>query len=355
MEKRIKKLLVTPEIPIKEAMKKMDMNGEKILFVIDKLTQRFLGSLTDGDIRRWILSNGSLRESVLKVFNQTPRWVDQEYKISQVKKMMLTDKLEQIPVVDNQAKLVDVLLWENVFSGKVVKADRKIKIPVVIMAGGKGTRLDPFTRILPKPLIPINGEAIIKLIMDKFWQYGVEKFYISINHKSRMIQAYFEELSVEYQLEYITENKELGTAGCLCRLKGKLQEPLLVTNCDIIIEHDYRDILDFHNKQQCDITVIGAVKHYTIPYGICEINNGGDIQDIKEKPEYDFLISTGMYILNPAVLALVPKDRKYHMTDLIEKAKQNGMRVKIFPVHEKAWIDIGEWDLYRKAIKALGE
>ena len=241
-------------------------------------------------------------------------------------------------------------------SEKKSKRRSKLKInnPVVIMAGGKGTRLDPFTRILPKPLIPINDKAIIEVIMENFAAYGMKKFIVSLNYKSKLIKAYFQEKGLAYQLDYIEEEKPLGTAGALRKLISKVKKDLFVSNCDIIIKANYVDVLQFHKKGNYEITIVGTLQHHVLPYGVCEINSGGELKVIKEKPQYDFIVNTGMYILKPNALKSIPKNKFYNMTDLITDLKKKGKRVGVFPISDKAWIDTGEWDKYRESIRSLG-
>jgi len=217
------------------------------------------------------------------------------------------------------------------------------------MAGGKGTRLDPFTRILPKPLIPINGEPIIKIIMDKFNEYQTKKFYVSINHQSRMIKAYFGDNNSEYDINYLEELEPLGTAGSLRYLVGKVSGPLIVTNCDIIIESDYNEMLAYHKENNNDITAVGAYRQYIIPYGVCEIENGGNLRKITEKPEYSFIVFTGFCILQGEILKHIPENKAYYMTDLMEKVRSEGGKVGVYPVSEDSWVDIGQWEEYKKA------
>ena len=217
------------------------------------------------------------------------------------------------------------------------------------MAGGKGTRLDPFTKILPKPLIPINGEPIIKIIMDKFNEYQIKEFYISVNHQSRMIKAYFGDISSAYHIHYLEEVEPLGTAGSLRFLFGKIKGSFIVTNCDIIIDSDYHEILDYHQEKTNAITIVGAYKQYAIPYGVCEIENGGNLKNITEKPEYDFLVNTGFCVLQADILKYIPENKTYYMTDLIEAVRNKGGKVGIYPISENSWVDIGQWEEYKKA------
>jgi len=207
------------------------------------------------------------------------------------------------------------------------------------MAGGKGTRLDPFTKVLPKPLIPIGERTIIDIIMDKFYQNGIKEFYISINHKSRMIKSYFEEANTKFIIHYLEENQPLGTAGSLKLLEGKIEGSLLVSNCDIIIDTDYSEIIEFHEKKKYDMTIVGSFRHYVIPYGVCEISNGGSLKEIREKPEYDFLVNTGMYVLEPDVLVPIPVNKFYHITDLINEYLKRQEKVGVYPISEK-WYQI---------------
>ena len=157
------------------------------------------------------------------------------------------------------------------------------------MAGGKGMRLDPFTRILPKALIPLKNDPIIKVIMDMFGNYGMQDFYITLNDKAKMIKAYFHDHDSDYNLNFIDEGKPLGTAGSLKFLQGKIKEPFFVSNCDIIIKNDYGKIFNFHQDKKNALTLVGSMQHHTVPYGVCEIEKGGDLITIREKPEYEII------------------------------------------------------------------
>lgn len=342
--------LITEKMTLKQAMKHMDAIGKQALFIVDEKTS-LLGSLTDGDIRRWILSGGDLDNGVLNASNKNPVSVAENYDPAKVKQLMLNKRIEYIPVINKEKQVIKVLLWDEVFAGKVAKIKKKLNIPVVIMAGGKGTRLDPFTKILPKPLIPINGEPIIKIIMDKFNEYQIQKFYVSVNHQSRMIKAYFSDVNSPYDIHYLEEVMPLGTAGSLRFLLGKVKGTLIISNCDIIIESDYHEILAYHKQSNNDITVVGAYRQYIIPYGVCEIDNGGRLKSITEKPEYDFLVNTGFCVLQAEALKHIPKNKIYYMTDLIEKLRSEGGKVGVYPISENSWIDIGQWEEYKKTVE----
>ncbi len=347
-------LFIEPNATIRVAMKQMDKNSMKILFAVDQ-NKKLLGSLTDGDVRRWILSNGSLNEPVSKALNPHPVKVSPGYDIAQVKRLMLSKRLEWIPIVSKENKFLELLTWKGVFAGKTIRARRKIPVSVVIMAGGKGERLDPFTKILPKALIPINDEPMIEIIMKKFIDRGINAFHVCVHHKAKMIKAYFEELRM-YKVNFVMENQPLGTAGALRFLKGRLKGDFFVTNCDILIDTDYKEVWDFHKKNKNALTIVSSYKHFVIPYGVCHLEKGGDLKLMEEKPEHSLLVNTGMYVISSKELSLVPTIRStgmFHMTDFIDILKKKGKKIGVYPVSEESWIDTGEWPEFRKALLKL--
>jgi len=213
--------------------------------------------------------------------------------------------------------------------------------------------LEPFTKVLPKPLVPIHDKPVIEHIIEKFTAVGIGEFYLTVNYKSLIMKAFFEELQSEYTISFVDEHEPLGTAGSLQFLEGRFKTPFFVTNCDIIINADYAGLYRFHKKNEYDITLMASAKEYVIPYGICELNGDGHLACIQEKPQYDFLINIGLYVINPEVLKLIPKNKVYHMTHLIEDAKKQGKRVGVYPVDSDTWVDVGQWAEYRKAVERL--
>ena len=350
---KLEQFLINEEQSIFNSMKKIDQNKNKLLFLIDK-SKTLIGSITDGDIRRWILSGKALSEESYKACYKSPSFVNKDYTIQEVKDLMLAKNIGCVPVLSNHNTVIDVLLWVDIFNNEKVEAPKKqIKYPVVIMAGGFGTRLAPFTTILPKPLIPFGHKTIVEHIIDQFLPYGIGKFYMTVNHKFKIIRAYFADVEKDYSLNLVKEDKPLGTAGSLKLLKEEIDDIFIVTNCDIVIHADYSEIIDLHIKSGNDITLVSSMMSHKIPYGVCEIDKGGVLIEIKEKPEYEFLISTGMYILNKEVLDLIPDNKFFHITHLMEKVKKQGGLVGVFPISEKSWDDTGEWDEYKKTVKRL--
>lgn len=338
---------------LKSALKQLEETEERILFVVND-DRTFLGTLTDGDVRRWILSEGSLEDAVEQICNRNPFHVGKAYELDAIREMMLARNLSCIPVLDADRRITELVFWEAVFGGQ--QAERsldRVDVPVVIMAGGKGTRLDPFTRILPKPLIPIGERAVIEIIIERFVKHQVADFYLSVNHKAKIIKSFFEELDPQYRVRFLEEDTPSGTAGSLKLLAGTVQGSFFVTNCDVIISADYADVLKHHQASKNDITLVGSMKTFRVPYGVCEIQNGGELSRIHEKPEYNLLVNTGMYVLEAAVLDLIPQGRVFHTTDLIDAVKRSGGTVGVYPISESAWLDTGEWEEYRRAAQHL--
>ena len=349
----INKYKIRNNLNIREAIKLLDKGGIGFCVVVSD-NDKVVGVISDGDFRRAFLQDISLDDSIELIVNKDFYFVNKEYKRNELDNIFKKSVASHVPVLDD-GLLVDIVTKEKFYGFRRKNKKEKLNNPVVIMAGGKGTRLDPFTRILPKPLIPLGDDPIIKVIMDEFGIYGMRDFYITLNDKGKMIKAYFHEHNLPYKINYIEEQKPLGTAGSLNLLQGKFKKAFFVSNCDIIIKSDYSDIFKFHKERNNSLTLVGSMQHYKIPYGVCEIENGGDLILIREKPQYDFLTNTGMYVLEPDVLSLIPRDTYFDMTNLIKSIQDKGQKVSVFPITEKSWLDVGQWTNYEKIIDDLSD
>jgi dTDP-glucose pyrophosphorylase len=351
----LKNLTVKSDLTLKNAIAMLDKTVEKIVFIINE--EGILeGSITDGDVRRWILQGGQLNTPVMNVCNKNPYVISEHYNSEAVKQIFLKQHYLAIPVVNKMHVLIDILLrssFLHLASDKIMPSKKSIKMPAIIMAGGFGTRLDPFTKILPKPLIPIGDKTIIEIIIDKFRLHQIEDFYISVNYKSKIIKSFFDELAPSYNINYIDETIPLGTVGCLKSLSKINWKSILISNCDIIINTDYSDFVDFHEENGNDISLVASLINFKIPYGVCEIKNKGELLRIIEKPEYDILASTGMYIINTNVLSYIPEGVVFHVTDLINTVKERGGKVGVFPISSESWMDTGEWSEYKKTVSKM--
>jgi len=348
----MKDLTINPNITISQAMKALDATAKKCMLVVNK-NNKLLGTLTDGDLRRSILSGVKFSEKITNSYNTNPTFLLQgSYTTKEAEDLLRNKELDLIPIVNENNVVVDYLNWSTIDSDiPLSKALRNV--PVVIMAGGKGTRLEPFTKILPKSLVPIQDKPIIEHIIERFTKLECSNFYLTVNYKSSILKAYFEELQPDYQVHFVEEKEPLGTAGSLYFLNKKIKQPFFVTNCDIIIKSDYASLYEFHQKGGYDVTLVASAKEYMIPYGTCELNSNGHLSHINEKPKYDFLINTGLYVINPDILNLIPKNSFYHITHLIEDAINRGKKVGVFPVDEDVWIDVGQWAEYQRAVDKL--
>jgi dTDP-glucose pyrophosphorylase len=349
----VARFLVPESHTVRQAMERLEATEEKVVFVVDA-GSRLVGSLTDGDIRRWILSDGDLKAPVARICNPSPTVVEQDFDAEHLRAQMLERNLNCVPVVDPARRILQLVFWKEIFqTGASAPARRRLNMPVVIMAGGKGTRLAPFTNILPKPLIPVGDRTIIELIIDQFLAHDLRDFRLSVHYKSRLLKSFFEELAPPYAVSYLEETAPLGTAGALRTMHDPAGGDLLVTNCDIIIQADLADLVDFHQENGYDLTLVASLKDYNIPYGVCELEKGGSLARITEKPQYSFLVNTGMYVVRRDRLNLIPDGERCDMTDFIEHVQRSGGRIGVFPIGGHAWIDTGEWTEYRKALDSF--
>ena len=333
------------------ALKQMDVQKVKMLFVFD--AGRFVSILTIGDIQRAIVNNIALDTPVSKIVRLNKKFAHVGEPMEEIRQKMLDLRAECMPVLDENGELADVIFWHDLFEKEETDLRPKIDLPVVIMAGGKGTRLKPITNVIPKPLVPVGDKTILEVIMDQFEGIGCHKFYMSVNYKADMMKYYLSQLEHKYDIEFFMEDKPLGTIGSVSLLKGMINTPFFVSNCDSINEQDYRDVWDYHVQNHNDMTIVTMVKSFKIPYGVIETGADGLMTALKEKPEQTYQVNTGVYILNPGLIDEIPEGEFFHITHLMEKVQSRGGRVGCFPVSEQSWHDMGEWPEYLKMIDIL--
>jgi len=330
-------------INIVDAMSRIDEGGYGILYIVDE-EDRLIGSLSDGDVRRWIIESNDITANIKKIMNPNPKYIfeKEQEKASYLKTKYLINSL---PVLDCKRKIVDIIFFDKDITIKTKNKIRgKLDVPVVIMAGGKGTRLYPYTKILPKPLIPIGDTPIIERIINRFAESGLNKFYVTVNYKKNMIKSYFNEIKHPYSIIYVEEDIPLGTGGSIKLIKEKFDVPVIVTNCDALIMADYEDVYNYHRKSGNIVTMVSALKNITIPYGVLNTKENGELVSINEKPKLSYFINTGMYIINPETIDMIPNKKLFHMTHLIQLVKNKGGKVGVYPVSEDSFLDMGEFD-----------
>lgn len=349
---RWKELFIDPQTTLLQGLKKMDAINRKLLIIVQD--DSYKGLLSIGDIQRAIIQNLPLDSSIMSAIREHHKYASQDITIPEIESMMIEYRMELCPVVSKEGKIIEVHFWEDLFPAHEMKPKRNFNLPIVIMAGGFGTRLRPLTQVLPKPLIPIGEKTILEEIISRFSRYGCNDFHLSLNYKSELIKFYMDNLELPLKINYHIEDKPLGTGGSLALMRNYLKSTFFVSNCDILIRNDYSEILDFHKAQKNKITIVSAIKNYNIAYGTLETDEGGRLTNIQEKPELTFKINTGMYILEPELLDSIPIDEEFPITKLIENAHYSDAKVGVFPISEKSWIDIGDSNLLRNYLSNFG-
>ncbi len=337
--------LISPSCTVKEAISYMEEHVLKALIIADQ-DRKLLGLFTLGDMRYYFLRNGDLNRNIQDAMNKTPKVFQ-----SRLEAEKSAQKLIIYPIVDEHGIVIDVYCGEN-RDESVTDALRDV--PVVIMAGGKGTRLYPYTKILPKALIPIGDLTITERIINSFFQFGCREFYMILNHKAEMIRAYYQEIEKSYNVTFFKENKFLGTAGGLACLKETIHDTFFVSNCDILLNADLECVYRTHKMNNNKITFVCAMKEVVIPYGVVEADEHGRILSMKEKPEFSFLTNTGVYVLEPEVIRDLKEDEFVHMPELARRYMEKGENVGVFPVSEKAWMDMGQFGEMESMMERLG-
>ena len=344
----IQKFIGKENLTISEAMQKIDKNNLGILFIISK-SGVLLGCLTDGDIRRYLLAGGSMQNRALDAANKTPKMARNK---EEAVCLYHSKNFVIIPIVDDQNKLIELFAGK----GKGIRSKEPLNIPVVINAGGKGTRLDPYTRVLPKPLIPVGDLPIIEHIMKEYQSYSCNEFHIIVNYKRDLMKAYFADNENHYNITWYDEEVPLGTGGGLTLLRGRFRDTFFFANCDALLTANYESMLKFHKSNGNVITMVCAYKNINIPYGVVEMGMNGAIENMKEKPLVSFLTNTGIYIVEPEVIDDMEDGIAIGFPDIVEQQRKKGKRVAVFPVSENEWMDMGQLpELEKMRIKLYGE
>jgi len=336
-----KKILLKIDSTLKEALQIIDSGAVKIALVVDE-DEKLLGTITDGDIRRGLLNNLSLNDSIESIVFKTPTVCRIEDNKEEIIEIALAKKLHQIPIVDKDGKLLGIKDIDE-----LIKPDSKSN-RVVLMVGGLGTRLRPLTEHIPKPMLKVGNKPILETIILNFKKYGFVNIVLCVSYKSEIIEAYFKDGSeFGVNIEYVHENKRMGTAGALSLVKENLDEPFFVMNGDLLTNINFDNMMEYHLSNNSSATMGVREYEFQVPYGVVKID-GANIVGIAEKPKHQFFVSAGVYVLSQEVLEYIPKDEYYDMPTLFEKIISEKLKSISFPIHEY-WLDIGRFEEFEKA------
>lgn len=342
-----KKTMILPRASVRDAMQIMDKSALQIAFVVDG-ENRLLGAVTDGDVRRSILRGEELSAPVERIMNAHPVIAPQGMERAAIFRLMTTHGVQQIPLLDGEGRLVGLAQMEELLCHS--RRDNA----VVLMAGGLGTRLRPLTDKIPKPLLKVGSKPILETILESFLEAGFHRFYFAVNYKSQMIEDYFGDGGrFGAEIEYLHENKRMGTAGALYFIPEAPKEPILVMNGDLLTKVDFGELLDYHIEQNAVATMAVREYNYQVPYGVIDFD-GEQITGILEKPSYSFFVNAGIYVLSPDAVACVDKEEFLDMPQLFDELITAGKKTTVFPVREY-WLDIGRMDDFQRAQEEYAE
>lgn len=344
-DKNIRRFCIADSVTIRECMGVIDQNKQGIALVIDR-RGRMIGTVTDGDVRRFILGGGSIDEVVSKVMWRNPLSAPSGASENEIRDLMNKHLVRSIPILDKKERPQRVVHLRDLIS------EEEAGQTAVIMAGGEGRRLRPITEKIPKPMLKVRGKPIIGKIISAFSQCGINNIYISINYKADVIEDYFKDGSkYGVKISYLKEKKKLGTVGALSLLPETPSKPLLVINGDVITNTNFLQLIEFHKQHRCVMTVAVIQYRLKIPYGVLHMASHY-LLGIEEKPEQKVLCNAGIYMINPEVLHMIPKDAQFNMTDLINELARKGLPITTFPIHEQ-WIDIGQTEHLKRAQREI--
>jgi len=328
-----KDIAIPTEATVREALETIDRGAKQIALVIEDACH-LSGTITDGDIRRALLKGRQLDDPVADIMNPNPvtGLFEEDSRIWQ--RTMQRHSLRHLPILDTRGCVIDLVEYQ-------VPSEPSRSTPIVIMAGGLGSRLHPLTENLPKPLIPVGPKPVLETIIENFASQGFENIFLCLNYKGQMIRDHFgngEQLGVN--IDYITEDRRLGTAGALSLLPESPDEPIVVMNGDLLTKVDFVRLLEFHNKQDFVATMAVCEYSHQIPYGVLHIGDGYRIQQLTEKPVERHYVNAGIYVLSLEALQLVPEQKFYDMPTLFQRLMDMQRPVGSFPLRDY-WIDIG--------------
>lgn len=327
---------------IGEVLKVLNEQPEKIALVLDE-TERLIGTVTDGDVRRGFIDGFTIKDNITNIMNSNPRYCNVKDTDEHIQEVMQIDSLKQMPIVDNNRRVVRVV------SSGGARRKSYYSNAVIIMAGGFGTRLRPLTNDIPKPMLKIGHKPLLLWIIEGFIEAGFSHFFISTHYKGEVIADFFKD-GREYgvNIDYLHENEPLGTAGALGLLPPNFEKyPIILINGDILTNVDFNSLMTFHDSNNFELTVCAKPYEVEIPFAVLDAEKC-ILKNISEKPVKSFIINAGIYVLSRSALELLQPNEKIDMPNLISKMLDRNMRLGVFPIHEN-WLDIGQMHEFKRA------
>ena len=356
MRNDFEKLKISPMATLFQAMEQMDIVGHKLLMVYD--VGEFVGLISIGAIQRALIKGAAPKDVIKGHMSDDIVLCSLEDSEETIKSEMLRCRAEYMPIVKKDKSsgrkyVVNIVFWDDLFvDGYSYKKDCEVyDLPVVIMAGGEGSRLRPLTNLVPKPLLPISDKTIIEMIIERFAAIGCRRFFISLNYMADVIEQYLiSHNEGNYEFVFFREDRPLGSGGSLSLIKERIKETFFVTNCDNILRQDLTEIVKAHRQNKNEMTVVAAVKGMTLSYGNLVVEADERVVKVEEKPELLFRVNTGVYVMEPELLKEVPAERYFPMTDLMNIIIARNGRVGCFPITDGSWCDVGNWEDYMKLL-----
>lgn len=329
-----KKIICNNKISIKEALKYLEINKLKIILISSPSNpKKIIGTLTDGDVRRAIIDNNDLNTSIKKYINKKFRYVNVSKSSNYMSSYLSYHSISHLPILNNKNEIVELLVSDEI-------SNNYIENTIVIMAGGFGKRLYPYTENIPKPLVMLKNKPLIMHVIDNIRKSGFKNIIISLYHKSDLIIDYIEDQNLPLNIEYIVEKKPLGTMGAISLIKEKLNKDFIMTNCDVVTDLDYSKLLNYHKSNKNSFTIAVKKYRYSLSYGVIKINKN-KIKEFVEKPNYEELVSTGVYAIKPDLIKKMTKNKRLDANNFIDNLKNQKVDISPFLLYE-GWDDVGK-------------
>ncbi len=350
MKKRILKNIIFDNLKIDDALRHMYSLKKQFVICLDQ-SKKVTGIFTEGDFRKAIYQGTNLNNTIKHIMNKNFNFINENTSNKKILKIFSNPFTNFIPIIKNKY-LVDII-FKDEFLKKIKFKKEKLSTPIVIVSGGRGTRMEPFTKILPKPLLPINDKSLLENLIEKFHGHGFFNIYLTLGYKAEIIKSFLKTHKIK--VKTAKEKNPLGSIGSLSLLKKKLNENFFVSNCDTLINTNYNDILKFHEMNKSLLTIVGSVKNFQVPYGVCKIDKKGYMLKFDEKPDYSNIVNTGLYVFNKKALKLLPNKKYFGMDELIKKILNQKQKISVYPVHSKNWLDFGQWPEYHASKNEIQE